>query len=70
MGALLLDGERQVTDETLPDGRSLKFLKDAELHHPSIIEQICEWWGCTPDIALKAKGKELLRRTMTTERPV
>lgn len=55
--------------EDLPDNRSLKFLTDEQLKHPSIIEQICGWWAYTPGIALKAKGDELRRRTLTTERP-
>lgn len=57
------------TEETLPDGRSLRFLKDAELHASDIVDRICGWWSCSPEVALKAKGSELRRRTQTTERP-
>ena len=57
------------TEETLPDNRSLKFLKDAELMANDIIERIMIWHGCSPAEARDAKGAELLRRTRTTERP-
>lgn len=53
----------------LPDHRSLSTLTDAELHGPFIIEQIARWHGCTLAQARDAKGHELRRRTMTTERP-
>ena len=56
-------------EEAFPDGRSLKFLTDRELHAPDIVDRICEWWSCSPEVALKAKGSELRRRTQTTERP-
>ena len=57
------------TEETLADGRSLKFLTDKELTAPDIVARICEWRSCSPEVALKAKGAELRRRTQTTERP-
>lgn len=52
-----------------PDHRSLKHLSDKDLHGPFIVERIAQWWGCTLAEARDAKGKELLRRTKTTERP-
>jgi hypothetical protein len=55
--------------EPIADNRSLKFLTDEQLKHPSIIEQICDWWSCTLAEARDAKGAELRRRTQTTERP-
>jgi hypothetical protein len=48
---------------------SLFTLTDAELQSPFIVERISQWWGCSLADARDAKGKELLRRTMTTERP-
>lgn len=62
-------GEGNWSEAMLPDHRSLRFMKDSDLHSPFIVEHICRWWNCSPEVALKAKGDELLRRTKTTERP-
>ena len=67
MGFVVLEGCRAMTD--LPDNRSLKFLTDADLQQPFIIERISQWWGCSLAEARDAKGQELRRRTQTTERP-
>lgn len=58
-----------MTDDPLPDNRSLKFLTDEQLKSPFIIENICIWYGCSLGDARDMKGNELLRRTQTTERP-
>jgi len=57
------------TEALAPDHRSLKHLSDKDLQAPFIIENIARWHGCTLAQARDAKGKELLRRTQTTERP-
>jgi hypothetical protein len=58
------------TEALAPDRRSLAHLSDKDLQAPFIIEQIARWHGCTLAEARDAKGSELRRRTITTERPV
>ncbi len=62
-------GEGNWAEAMLPDHRSLKHLSDKDLHGPFIIEQIARWHNCSLAEARDMKGKELLRRTKTTERP-
>ena len=62
-------GEGNRAEALAPDHRSLRFLKDSDLHGPFIIEQIARWHNCSLAEARDMKGKELLRRTKTTERP-
>lgn len=50
-----------------PDRRSLKYLTEAELHGPFILEKIQRWWGCTLGDALEMKGAECRRRTTTND---
>ena len=62
-------GEGNWAEAMLPENRSLRFMKDSDLHSPFIVERIAQWWGCSLAEARDAKGAELRRRTMTTERP-
>lgn len=50
-----------------PDHRDLRFLTDAELHHPFILHRIQQWHGCTMGDALAMRGAECRRRTTTTD---
>ena len=68
-GARMIDtGEGQTwADALLADNRSLKFLTEAELHGPFIIEKIAQWHGCTLAEARDRRGVECLRRLTTTD---
>jgi hypothetical protein len=61
-------GEGNWTD-ALPDGRDLRFCTSAELTGMGAIERVSRWHGCTLGEARDAIGRELLRRTQTTDFP-
>jgi hypothetical protein len=65
-GVEMIDtGEGNWTEQA--DGRDLRFCTSEELTGMGAIERVSRWHGCTLGEARDAIGRELLRRTQTTD---